>query len=107
MQIFALPKQAGKTYRAFSPFTITTKWLFVTAVFFIGVFASNKAEAQYSNVPVTGFNADIVADGTTNPDATTSTNAGVDGAGWVFVTSSFHPSATAGACSASAFPAPT
>src|SRR5436190_18800770 len=105
MQIFVLPKRAGKTYLSSIPFRMP-KWLFLMAVLFAGFFVST-AKAQYSNVPVTGFNADIVADGTTNPDATTTTNAGADGAGWVFVTSSFHPSATAAACSAIAFPAPT
>ncbi|MES2780286.1 MAG: BNR-repeat neuraminidase N-terminal domain-containing protein, partial [Bacteroidota bacterium] len=48
------------------------------------------AHAQYANVPVTGFNADVVADGATGA-ATNSTTADVDGVNYVFVSSTFNP----------------
>ncbi len=87
-------------------FISTRNWFFVI----IGIIAGAlplQVRAQYSNVPVTGFNADIVADGTTNPDATASTTADVDGVDYVFATSSFYPSAAGAACTANGFPNPT
>ncbi|MEO7524379.1 MAG: gliding motility-associated C-terminal domain-containing protein, partial [Ferruginibacter sp.] len=67
-------------------------------IFLMGSFVSTKTMAQYSEVPVTGFNADIVAEGNTNPDATTVTNIGIDGAGWVFSSATYYPSALTSPC---------
>jgi hypothetical protein len=52
--------------------------------------------AQYSNVPVTGFNADIVADGLGSPASASTTTAvdGGSGTGFVFVSPTFGPVAT-------------
>ncbi|MFT3912416.1 MAG: gliding motility-associated C-terminal domain-containing protein [Ferruginibacter sp.] len=82
------------------------KWLFVIAVILTGSFISNKTMAQFSEIPVTGFNADVVADGTTNPDATTVSTAGIDGAGWIFASNSYYPSAVGSPCNTTnGFPA--
>jgi hypothetical protein len=58
---------------------------------------SITARAQYTNVPVTGFNADVVADGAVGP-AINSTNADVDGVNYVFVSTTFNPGS--GICTA-------
>lgn len=63
--------------------------------------------AQYANVPVTGFNADIVADGLGSA-ASASTSTDVDGGtgtGYVFVSPTFGPAAAACATGGTAWPA--
>jgi len=66
----------------------------------------NLAHAQYANVPVTGFNADIVADGLGSA-ASASTTFDVDGTGtgYVFVSSTFGPSTSACGSAATSWPA--
>ncbi|MEO6668956.1 MAG: hypothetical protein ABIN36_05745, partial [Ferruginibacter sp.] len=82
------------------------RWIFVMSFFLIAMFVSNSVKAQFSNVPVTGFNQDIIADGTTNPDASASTTIGADVGNYVFVTNTFRPSAAGAACNtANALPA--
>ncbi|MEO8769570.1 MAG: gliding motility-associated C-terminal domain-containing protein [Ferruginibacter sp.] len=98
MQTFAGTTTEKKKRPAFIQFTTISRWLFVISILLIGSLVSNKAMAQYSEVPVTGYNADVVADGTANPDGTSSTNIGIDGAGWVFATSSYYPSAVGTPC---------
>ncbi len=77
--------------------------LFIMVLILMGTFIPRNVHAQFSSVPVTGFNADVVADGTTNIDASSSTTDNVDGpaggANFVFVTSTFQPSGASGACS--------
>jgi hypothetical protein len=64
-----------------------------------------QAKAQFVSVPVTGYTADVVADGATGA-ATGSTTADVDGAGWVFLSPTFNPgSGICVATSPSALPA--
>ncbi|KAA5532372.1 T9SS type A sorting domain-containing protein [Taibaiella lutea] len=56
---------------------------------------SGNAFGQFAPVPVTGFNADIVADGATGTTPGASSTAAVDGAtGYVFVTPTFGFSGT-------------
>ena len=98
MQTFAGTTTGKNNLPAFIQYTTISRWLFVISILLIGSLVSNKAMAQYSEVPVTGYNADVVADGTTNPDGTTSTNIGIDGAGWDFATSSYYPSAVGTPC---------
>lgn len=50
------------------------------------------ATAQYSNLPVTGYTEDVVADGVGLPNLSTTND--VDGTGYVFVTSTFNPAGT-------------
>ncbi len=70
--------------------------------------AGNPATyAQYASVPVTGFNADIVADGLGSA-ASASTTTDVDGGsgnGYVFVSSTFGPAAAICAPGTTAWPA--
>ncbi|MEO6670192.1 MAG: gliding motility-associated C-terminal domain-containing protein [Ferruginibacter sp.] len=85
-----------------------SKELLMIVLLFIAILLSNTSKAQYAELPVTGFNADIVADGTTDPDATTSTNIAIDGAGWVFSSASFYPSAVGAPCNTTnGFPSPS
>ena len=51
--------------------------------------SGNTLKAQLANLPCTGFNADVVADGTGL--ASTSTSTDVDGVGYVFVSTTFNP----------------
>ncbi|MEO8769562.1 MAG: PKD domain-containing protein [Ferruginibacter sp.] len=91
----------------FTLFILPGRRLLIVLVLTIGAFFSNDVQAQYANVPVTGFNADVVADGTSNTDATSSTTIDVDGTGYVFVNAAYYPSAAGTACSGNGFPAPT
>jgi hypothetical protein len=65
-----------------------------------------SASAQFSNVPVTGYNADVVAEGTGSA-ATSFTTADVDGVNYVFVSSTFNPATSGSPCTTttSAMPA--
>lgn len=65
-----------------------------------------KTYAQFANVPVTGFNADIVADGLGSLGSTSSTT-DVDGtgSGFVFASSTFGPVATICAPAGASWPA--
>ncbi|MFT3911262.1 MAG: T9SS type A sorting domain-containing protein [Ferruginibacter sp.] len=106
MQKFTGTQSENKIDLAFTKWLPTMRRLFVIAFFLLGTFVSQNAKAQFSPVPVTGFNSDVVADGTTNVDATSTTTEAVDattaGANFVFVTSTFRPSAAASACGTAA-----
>ncbi len=109
MQQFTGTKtQVNKSKSTFIQFSQMFKWAFVLLIFFAGALVSNNAKAQFSQVPVTGFTADVVAEGTTNVDATPTTTDPVDGSGgganFVFVTSTFRPSGAGAACSSAGFP---
>src|SRR5881409_3710334 len=71
--------------------------LFIVAVLFVA-----KVNAQFFNVPVSGFTQDVVADGVGLPN--TSTSFGVDGAGQVLIDPTFNPDGS-GACVTGALPA--
>lgn len=58
----------------------------------MAVLASLSANATYVIVPVTGFNADVVANGT--GPASASTTADVDGANYAFMAASYNPAGT-------------
>ncbi|MEO8770110.1 MAG: GEVED domain-containing protein, partial [Ferruginibacter sp.] len=111
MQQFTGTKPGNKSNSTFMRMPQMLRTIFVMSFFLIGMFVSNNVKAQFSPVPVTGFNADVVADGTTNVDATATTTDAVDaptsGANFVFVTATFKPSAAASACGTAATSWPT
>jgi hypothetical protein len=78
----------------------------LVALLFCVFYLPFMADAQYSNVPVTGFNADVVAEGTGGP-ATNFTTADVDGVNYVFVSTTFNPATSGSPCTTttSAMPA--
>ena len=86
---------------------ISKRTLILCSVMIMGaMLVGNVAKAQYSYVPVTGFNSDEVAEGTTNTTATTTTTDAVDGtaaSSFVFVTPTFRPSAGSSACSSAGY----
>ncbi len=111
MQKFTGTQPENKFDLTFTNWLPTMRKLFVIMFFLFGTFVSQNVKAQFSPVPVTGFTADVVADGTTNVDATATTTEAVDattaGANFVFVTSTFRPSASASACATAATSWPT
>ncbi len=70
--------------------TRNRKLQLASLLLFVLFLLSVTANAQYSNVPVTGYNADVVANGATGPGIN-STTADVDGVNWVFVDTTFNP----------------
>ncbi|MEO8147323.1 MAG: hypothetical protein ABI723_06790, partial [Bacteroidia bacterium] len=72
----------------------------ITIIFLMNVFSAN---AQFLNVPCTGYNADVVGNGV--GAGTTSTTADVDGAAWIFVSTTFNPGSGICAAGATALPA--
>ncbi len=84
------------------------KGMVLIPVFVFCLFISKNVKAQFSDVPVTGFNADVVAEGGTNPDASTTTTADVDGVNWLFTAADYYPSAAGAPCNATnSFPTPS
>ncbi|MFT3911087.1 MAG: T9SS type A sorting domain-containing protein [Ferruginibacter sp.] len=63
MQNFTGTQQGNKSNYTFMQASKMFRWIFVMSFFFIGTFVSNNVKAQYSNVPVTGYNSDVVANG--------------------------------------------
>jgi len=78
-------------------------WKAFICVTLVAFFYAVTTNAQLINVPVTGFNADVVGNGV--GVGTTSTTADVDGAGWIFVNSTFNPGAGVCASGTTALPA--
>lgn len=61
-----------------------------------------KAENNYSPINLTGFNADVIAEG--NGWATISTTSDVDGGGYVYMSRDYKPNVTSAALSTGALP---
>ena len=78
-------------------------WKAFICVTLVAFFYAFTASAQLTNVPVTGFNADVVGNGV--GVGTTSTTADVDGVGWIFVNNTFNPGAGVCASGTTAMPA--
>ena len=78
-------------------------WKSFICVTLVTFFYAFSAKAQLVNMPVTGYNADVVGDGA--GVGTSSTSADVDGAGWIFVNSTFNPGAGVCATGTTALPA--
>ena len=82
----------------------STQWWKATAILVaVMVLTIVGANAQFSSVACTGYNADVVADGVGLPSASTTHD--VDGVNWVFVSSTFNPAGTICASGATAMPA--
>lgn len=74
-----------------------------TMLFCFAVFLSFESKAQTLNVPVTGFNHDVVADGL-GALGSASTTIPLDANDYVFVTNTFGPASTICASGATAYP---
>ena len=65
---------------------------FVLCMLSFLIFPPNNANAQtYSYIPVTGFTADVIADGSATGSGSTNANLDNGSPGYVFVSTTFNP----------------
>jgi hypothetical protein len=86
----------------------TRKDVKMYCLFFIALLGmAVSGRAQYFNVPVSGYNADVVADGAAGTTPAASTTADVDGAAaaWVFLSTTYNPGSGICVTGATALPA--